>query len=358
MYNSGSGEDKILYYDTNRPLVSVVMPVYNQERYISDAVECILGQTFADFELIIVDDGSTDRTVEIVKGFDDPRIRLVEEQHSGFITTLVKGYQEAKGTWIARMDSDDLCLPERLARQLDFLANHPECAFVGTAYGFVTPNGHCVKPQSPFDWRYLEPSQITLGGRVFGDPTVVFRRDAAEKVGFYDPDFNNENPLWYRLLRHSKGAVLGEPLYLTRWLLTSLSRSSNQEFVNSGGSGSTFSETRRKYDPANAAKLKKHNEFRECRAVTGKLQRGLLVYLSAGDRPAAIQLTWRGYKADPLSLARLKLLMYALMGVTGIRTESMRKAKTHLSRCSSPLQVAASESSQNVGSLTLEACEK
>ncbi len=338
IYNENHSGREVDIGNEARPSVSVVMPVFNQEKYVADAVRSILQQTFTDFELVIVDDGSTDRTVEIVQEFDDPRIRFIRKEHTGFITTLVRGYQEARGQWIARMDSDDLCHPERLQRQLDFLRNHPECAFVGSAYGYVTPNGYCLEPQSQFEWRYLKPSEITLGGRVFGDPTVIFCRDLAEKVGFYDPEFNNENPLWYRLLRESQGSVLGEPLYLARWLVSSLSRSSSQEFVGAGGSSSAFLDIRDRYDPENAVKLKRNSTYCADQALTGKLKFGLVIYHSAGDRAAAIRLTWDGWRANPFLFVRLKLLVYALLGISGLRTFAKRNRSKRLARCVSPLR--------------------
>lgn len=319
------------------PKLSVIMPVFNQEAYISAAIESILKQTYSNFEFIIVDDGSTDRTIEIIQGFDDPRIRLIRNEHTGFITTLVMGYQEAKGEWIARMDSDDLCRPDRLERQMTFLENQDECAFVGTAYGFVTPNGYCAVPPTRFTWRYISSADITLGGRVFGDPTVVFRRELAERVGFHDPEFNNENPLWYRLLHESKGAVLGEPLYLARWLLGSLSRDPSHEFVGAVGKSTAFLNIREKYDPENAVKLKSGTTYCVDKALTGKLKMGLVIYLAAGDRLAAIRLTWDGWKVKPFSLVRIKLLVYALLGITGIRTGNDRKSTSSLLRCPSPL---------------------
>ncbi len=318
--------------------VSVVMPVFNQEKYIGDAVRCVLRQTFKNFELLVVDDGSTDRTVDVVNGFDDARVRLIRKEHTGFISTLVRGYREAQGEWIARMDSDDLCRPERLERQMSFLEGHPECGFVGTAYGYVTPNGYCLEPRDQFEWRYVEPSEITLGGRVFGDPTVVFRRDLGERVGFYDPDFNNENPLWYMLLGVSKGAVLGSPLYFGRWLVTSLSRSSSQEFLSSIGKGNAFLDIRDKYDPENSVKLVRDDASSPDRSLTGKLKYGLVIYLSAGDRGAAIRLTWDGWKAHPFSLVRAKLLAYALLGIIGVRTGTSTSSRKLMKRCESPLQ--------------------
>jgi len=194
------------------------MPVYNQERYVRDAVKSILDQTFEDFELIIVDDGSADRTPEVLCSFSDPRIRIMRQPNSGFISALLTGYHAARGEWIARMDSDDVSHPERLAKQLELLENQPECSFVGTAYGFTTPNDCYVKPRRRFEWKYVEPAEITLGDRIFGDATVMFHRDTASRMGYYDGEFENEIPLWYRLLGVGKGAVLGDVLYFHRWL--------------------------------------------------------------------------------------------------------------------------------------------
>lgn len=312
------------------PFISVVMPVYNQERFIAQAVACILAQTFTDFELIIVDDGSTDRTTEVLAQFDDPRIRYRRVKHQGFIKALLQGYKEARGTWIARMDSDDVCHPERLERQVEFLKQHPECVFVGTAYGFITPNDYCVKPSTQFEWRYVKPASITLGGRVFGDPTVVFHRQTAEQVGYYDPEFDNENALWYRLLHCSKGAVLGESLYLTRWVMGSVSRN-----VSWNHTGSHF-KIRMKYDPENAAKMKRSEDFSARKWLTNKVRQGVSIYLGAGDRNAAVRLAWAGWKSFPLSAVRTKMLLYAILGIEGVRTTRMRERTNRLVRCLPP----------------------
>src|ERR1700752_10324 len=161
------------------PLVSVVMPVYNQHRYVREAIDSVLAQTFKDFEFIAVDDGSTDDTAAVLASIKDPRFRYILAPHSGFIKALTRGYSESRGRWIARMDSDDICHPDRLRLQMEFLAAHPECAFVGTKYGTLSPNGYLAAARADFEWRYVEAAQITLGGRVFGDPTTVFDRTVA-----------------------------------------------------------------------------------------------------------------------------------------------------------------------------------
>lgn len=111
------------------PKISVIMPAYNAEQYISEAIESILNQTYSNFEFIIIDDGSTDRTVEMVQSYSDPRIRFVQNEHNlGVAATLNRGLKLATGEYIARMDADDIALRERFGKQVSFLDMHPEIA--------------------------------------------------------------------------------------------------------------------------------------------------------------------------------------------------------------------------------------
>ena len=316
--------------NTLSPLVSVVMPVYNQERYVTDAVTSILTQTFQDFEFIIVDDGSTDRTPEILKTFTDPRIIIVRQQNAGFIAALRFGYRRARGEWIARMDSDDLSHPSRLAKQVEFLAAHPECGFVGSAYGFATPNDCFVQPGERFEFRFVDPAQITLGGRIFGDATVMFHRATAENVGYYDDEFENENPLWYRMLKVKKGAVLGEALYYTRWWMGSLSRRGADRLVKD------YYPLRKKYDPDNAAKIP-NRSVSDKTTVNRQVKFGVAIYLRAGDRKAALRLAWSAWRSLPLSARRTKLLCYSLLGIEGVRVANIRDTARLLMRSPHPL---------------------
>ncbi len=115
------------------PRVSVVLCVYNQAAYVAEAIASILGQTLTDLELIIVDNGSTDSSPEVVHSFTDPRIRYVRnERNLGHAGSLNRGRALARGRYLAIMDSDDISLPERLARQADFLDAHPDVAMCGS----------------------------------------------------------------------------------------------------------------------------------------------------------------------------------------------------------------------------------
>ncbi|HGF9542707.1 TPA: glycosyltransferase family 2 protein, partial [Acinetobacter baumannii] len=123
-------------------LVSVVLPAYNAELYLKEAIDSVLSQTFTDFELIILNDGSIDRTEEIILSYNDSRIVYVKnEKNLGLIGTLNKGINLAKGKYIARMDADDICLPERFKKQVDFLEKNNEIDLIGTNAIKINNNG-------------------------------------------------------------------------------------------------------------------------------------------------------------------------------------------------------------------------
>jgi glycosyltransferase involved in cell wall biosynthesis len=126
----------------NKPLVSIIMPVYNAESYIKEAIQSILNQTFTDFEFIIIDDGSTDNSLKIIKSFKDNRIKIIKNKGNlGLIKTLNKGINLAQGRYIARMDADDIAMPERLEKQMAFLKENPDYGLVGTLAEIIDEEG-------------------------------------------------------------------------------------------------------------------------------------------------------------------------------------------------------------------------
>ncbi len=125
------------------PSISVLMPVYNTERYVAEAIESILAQTFGDFEFIIVNDGSTDDSLAILRRYEqqDQRIRLITRPNTGIVGALNDGLALARAELVARMDADDVSLPERLGKQRDFMSSHPGCVAMSTAYTIMDPDG-------------------------------------------------------------------------------------------------------------------------------------------------------------------------------------------------------------------------
>lgn len=171
------------------PNVTVFIPVYNRARFVRGAIESTLAQTYGDFELLVIDDGSTDRSVEIIKSFDDPRIRLVQnEKNLGLPTTRNLGLELARGEFIALLDSDDISLPHRLERQVEFLQRHPSYAEVGAWSQRMDESGR-PKPSVKLQPISAEEVRATLLFRCAMKNRSVMGRTAMMRELGYRSDF-------------------------------------------------------------------------------------------------------------------------------------------------------------------------
>ena len=168
------------------PLVSVVMAVKNGGQLMREAIDSILNQTFTDFEFIIINDGSTDNTLEILSEYKDPRIQVYSQENRGVARSANRGLAIAKGKYIARQDHDDISLPTRLAKQVEYLEAHPECGLLGTAAEIWSPSG----PTGRYHDHPTENNSLQIE-LLFDNPFVhtscVFRREAIRRVGAYNP---------------------------------------------------------------------------------------------------------------------------------------------------------------------------
>jgi glycosyltransferase involved in cell wall biosynthesis len=212
--------------------VTVIMPVRNGELFLHSAIQSVLQQTFQDFELWVLDNGSVDRTVEIAKSFTDPRIRIFELGAIKMGGAIQYAIENASSPWLARMDADDLMFPDRLKKQMAFIEAHPNAVLVGTAYGLLTPFGHIFERfiHPPRQTRQLN-KQLLHEGRFFANPSTFFRREAALKSGGFDMKFPNDDlALWFRLLEQGEGWEMAECLHLYRLRFNSTSR--NEEHKN------------------------------------------------------------------------------------------------------------------------------
>ena len=205
------------------PLVSVIMPVYNGEKYLAEAIDSILAQTFTDFEFLIVDDGSQDNSAEIIRSYEkrDRRIRFIQlERNMGAAVARNRGIAAAGGEYITGMDCDDVSLPERLQKQVDFLKSHPEIGGIGAfarvvnhdlttlIYDFEVPRKHALIALTMFF------------GYGFIGATIMLRREFLSAVGGYEPGWRNcyDLELFSRLLHETRirYANLPDDLYLYR----------------------------------------------------------------------------------------------------------------------------------------------
>ena len=185
------------------PTVSVLMPVHNAERYLADAVGSILAQSFTDFEFLIIDDGSTDRSRVILErhAARDARIRLTSRPNTGYTVALNQLLGLARGELVARMDADDIALPQRLARQVAFLQANPDVVCVGSAVHFIDAAGRLLRPGHPAMDDAEIQARVLTGDCALNHPSVMMRRAAVEAVGGYRPEFEpaEDLDLWLRL---------------------------------------------------------------------------------------------------------------------------------------------------------------
>ena len=202
----------------NAPLISVILPVYNGEKHLSECIESILSQTFQDFEFIIVDDASTDNTPQLLKEYakKDTRIKIVTHSINQKQTVAANtACKYAKGKYIARMDADDIALPNRFIKQVTFLEENIIIGLLGSWVDIIDNNGTFLKI-----W-YTHSSDQFLGwnlmfGASFAHSSVMMRRECIEQVGFYQLHQAEDYDLWSRLSQITNVANLPEVLQQKR----------------------------------------------------------------------------------------------------------------------------------------------
>lgn len=200
------------------PAISVAMSVHNGERFLRPAIESVLEQTFRDFEFLILDDGSTDATARIVREYaaHDPRIRPILRENRGLVASLNQLLAESRSALIARMDADDICHPERFARQHAFLAKHPDHGVVGTWSADIDENDAAYvvdAPEHPVGHDAFLRS-IDNGWPLLCHPAVMYRRDVVLSVGGYHAAFRHceDLDLWLRLASVTRVSNIPERL--------------------------------------------------------------------------------------------------------------------------------------------------
>jgi glycosyltransferase involved in cell wall biosynthesis len=194
------------------------MSVYNGSLYLREGIESILGQTFSNFEFIIVDDGSTDDSYDILFTYKDPRINLIHKEHTGLTHSLNVGLAQAKGIWVARIDCDDIAEPHRLTYQLESIKTNPQLVLVGSNCNLINSEGHILWPvRFPAEHEtFLR--HIEHGGSPFPHSSAVFLLRAALEVGGYNERFlrSQDIDLWFRLFEKGRIACIQESLVRLR----------------------------------------------------------------------------------------------------------------------------------------------
>ena len=198
------------------PRISVIMSVYNGEKYLREAIESILNQTFTDFEFLIVNDGSTDGSLEIIQSYQDERIRVINnEQNIGLTKSLNKAIKQARGEYIARQDADDISLPNRFEEQIKYFEKHPETAILGTSKYVIDEDGKILRKEIAL----LKPnSKNLLKTNVLRHGSVMFRKAIVDELGGYNEllRYSQDYELWLRIVKRYEVRNLRQLLYKSR----------------------------------------------------------------------------------------------------------------------------------------------
>ena len=214
-----------IFKEMKNPKVTVLMSVYNGEKYLQEAIDSILGQTFKDFEFLIVNDGSTDKTVEILESYNDPRIKIINnEKNIGLTKSLNKGLRLASGEYIARQDADDISLSTRFEEELKFFEKNSNVALTGTDYFLINEKDEIIHTVNCFTENSKLKEKL-LEGNQFGHGSIMFKKECIDKVGAYreEFEFSQDYDFYLRVAEIYDIANIPEPLYKWRININSVS---------------------------------------------------------------------------------------------------------------------------------------
>ncbi len=215
------------------PPITVLLAVYNGQQYLREALDSILAQTFTDFEFLIIDDGSTDLTLPILREYEkrDPRIRLVSRPNKGLTNTLNEGLSLARGEFLARMDADDFAMPARFEKQIAYLREHPDCVLLGSRVLLMDPDGLPIREMClERTHEQIDSAHLNRGWPIV-HPATMMRMSALSQIGGYRDEFNTleDLDLFLRLAEVGQLANLPELLLRYRQHFASVTHSKEEK---------------------------------------------------------------------------------------------------------------------------------
>lgn len=215
--------------------ISVLLPVYNGAEHLKEAIQSILEQTYPTFELIIINDGSTDDSAAIIKQFTDPRIRYYEQENHGLAFTLNRAIELSKGKYLARQDQDDISLPQRFEKQVRFMEAHADCGMVGTWAMIWKGNNETKRNHEHPTESFILKFDLLLNNP-FVHSSIMLRSQVFDEVGLYSTDKSRQPPedyeLWSRIARKFDVANIPEILHIYREVPGSMSRKEINPFLD------------------------------------------------------------------------------------------------------------------------------
>ena len=305
-----------LAIENSPPVVSVLMPVFNGGEYLGEAVESILNQTFQNFEFLILDDGSTDDSLKLLRQYatQDPRIRVFARENRGSTYTLNELLLESRGEFVARMDQDDIAMPERFNRQVTFLRENKIVVCVGSAFQMIDSAGRYLATLTP-PQTDAEIQQLILGGHgAINHPSAMMRLAFVNLVGGYncEHDLVDDLDLWLRLGEVGKLANLTDVLLKYRLHDKSMSEKAGQKQREAALRACQSAWSRRNI----AGVFSAHGAWRPGSDRSSKhsfmLKYGWWAWNSR-QRKTAVYYGWQAIKIKPFSVDAWMLLIVALI---------------------------------------------
>lgn len=209
-----------MFKKLENPLVSVVMPVYNDQRFLQESLLSIRNQTYKNLEFIIVNDGSSDKSAEIItnNALEDKRIIAINQNHSGLTKAFNKGISISRGNLIAIQDSDDVSLPERIEKEIEFLSKNEEYGLVGSRWRLIDEHGRALEQMVPFLNSDKQLRNHIFSFNPFCHSSFMLRREVIDKIGDYNENFLYAQDYHFiiRIMRHFKVYNLDDVLVLKR----------------------------------------------------------------------------------------------------------------------------------------------
>lgn len=201
------------------PILSVIMSVFNEEKYVRETVESILNQSFRDLEFIVVNDGSTDGTSEILESFHDERMNVIEQENRGLTKSLNRAIKASKGKYIGRIDCGDLARKEKFERQVRFLEGNAEVYGIGTWANLIDERGNSVGTLK-YPTKYEKIRKVILRYNPFVHPSMVFRKELFDRIGLYDETFEYAQDYDLALKAVSKFEIANLPEVLLNYRIS------------------------------------------------------------------------------------------------------------------------------------------
>ncbi|RLD50552.1 MAG: hypothetical protein DRI94_08330 [Bacteroidetes bacterium] len=200
-------------------LVSIILPVYNAEKYLKFAIDSVLSQTYEKFELIIINDGSTDSSFEIIKSYSDNRIKLINHNNNiGYVYRLNEGIEISKGVFIARIDSDDIWKTNKLSEQIKAFEKNTNLFFIATDFNMIDKNGKVISIVK--NSKYSNIKNNILKKSLICHSSIIFKKDICKSIGIYNENikYAEDYNYWIRILSKYDGIIL--PQTLTDYRIT------------------------------------------------------------------------------------------------------------------------------------------